>query len=318
MIATEENMKRIEDVLSEFRNLYGDRFDYSEFSYLGQHRHSTIICKEHGAFLATFHTHRRDNGACPGCRYDSRRDSFVSRLRNAFGDRFSFEKMSYVDSDTPVVLTCAHGDFLVTPSNIAKTGNAGCRFCIGEIKRKGHGERVVPRFRKVHGDNYDYSKFEYGHMHQSSTIVCPKHGDFEMSPANHLAGHGCWRCSSGAPSSQENAWITSIEDEMGLRADRSIGAKTRSRGKSMIDAVFGNVAVEFDGCYWHSMPGSAEKDESKNRALAEAGYKVIRLRAYSSRYSCPEVSGSINFRVPERVDPTIVKNVVRTIREEMK
>jgi Zn finger protein HypA/HybF involved in hydrogenase expression len=45
-----------------------------------------------------------------------------------------------------------------------------------------------------HGDNYNYSKVEYITTKQKVEIVCPNHGSFLQTPANHLKGQGCPDC----------------------------------------------------------------------------------------------------------------------------
>ena len=55
-------------------------------------------------------------------------------------------------------------------------------------------EDFVERAREVHGDVYDYSEAVYAGTHEKLRIVCPEHGVFEQSPANHLKGRGCPEC----------------------------------------------------------------------------------------------------------------------------
>lgn len=54
----------------------------------------------------------------------------------------------------------------------------------------------IERARKVHGDKYDYSKVIYKGMHEKVCIICPIHGEFWQTPANHLSGKGCPECGS--------------------------------------------------------------------------------------------------------------------------
>ena len=49
---------------------------------------------------------------------------------------------------------------------------------------------------KIHGDKYDYSKVEYINAHIKVCIVCPKHGEFWQTPASHLNGRECPKCSN--------------------------------------------------------------------------------------------------------------------------
>lgn len=53
----------------------------------------------------------------------------------------------------------------------------------------------VGEFQEKHGwDTYDYSLFEYQGSQIKSTIICPQHGPFYMTPGNHLKGQGCPQC----------------------------------------------------------------------------------------------------------------------------
>ena len=56
-------------------------------------------------------------------------------------------------------------------------------------------EEFINKARKVHGDKYDYSLVEYVRAIDKVVIVCNKHGEFLQTPNNHLAKHGCPRCS---------------------------------------------------------------------------------------------------------------------------
>lgn len=54
-------------------------------------------------------------------------------------------------------------------------------------------EEFIEKAKKIHGDKYDYSKSIYNGNHHLLTIICPKHGDFQQSPANHYR-YGCNKC----------------------------------------------------------------------------------------------------------------------------
>lgn len=52
----------------------------------------------------------------------------------------------------------------------------------------------IERAKQVHGNRYDYSKVEYKAAIKKVTIICPKHGEFKQTPANHCTGYGCQEC----------------------------------------------------------------------------------------------------------------------------
>lgn len=55
-------------------------------------------------------------------------------------------------------------------------------------------ETVIKRFRKIHGDKYDYSKMVYKGGNIPIIIICPEHGEFEKKPILHCSGTGCFKC----------------------------------------------------------------------------------------------------------------------------
>ena len=74
----------------------------------------------------------------------------------------------------------------------------------------------IERAKAVHGDRYDYSLVEYQSIHEYVTIVCPEHGQFQQSPANHYQGKGCSDCGGSKPHTVESF----IEAAQAVHGDR--------------------------------------------------------------------------------------------------
>lgn len=57
-------------------------------------------------------------------------------------------------------------------------------------------KEVLNRFKKVHGDEYDYSLVDYVNTDTKISIICKKdgHGVFKQTPYKHLIGRGCPDC----------------------------------------------------------------------------------------------------------------------------
>ena len=64
------------------------------------------------------------------------------------------------------------------------------------MKKKIINEELIERFKKIHGDRYDYSKIEYVSMRSKICIICPEHGEFWQTPHNHLKGQNCPKCAN--------------------------------------------------------------------------------------------------------------------------
>ena len=54
--------------------------------------------------------------------------------------------------------------------------------------------QTIERFKLVHGNKYDYTKFTYLGSHVKSIIICSEHGEFNQTPKEHLNGQGCTKC----------------------------------------------------------------------------------------------------------------------------
>ena len=69
-----------EDILKSFRQVHGNKYDYSLINYKGIHNKIKIICPEHGIFEQTPNSHRRGSN-CPSCFKNSpgfTKDSFIN------------------------------------------------------------------------------------------------------------------------------------------------------------------------------------------------------------------------------------------------
>jgi hypothetical protein len=72
-----------------------------------------------------------------------------------------------------------------------------CEKCVFEekgIKSRLTTQEFIERSRKVHGDNYDYSRTKYITSDKKLKIICKKHGSFEQMPFVHLSAKGCPKC----------------------------------------------------------------------------------------------------------------------------
>jgi hypothetical protein len=59
------------------------------------------------------------------------------------------------------------------------------------MRIKMNTQAFIVRARAVHGDEYCYSKVEYVSAHKGVIIICADHGEFMVTPYNHLVGVGC-------------------------------------------------------------------------------------------------------------------------------
>lgn len=60
--------------------------------------------------------------------------------------------------------------------------------------RKLTTEEVIKRGKIIYGNIYDYSKTEYVNIDTKITVICPKHGEFQIRPDHFFEGKGCPKC----------------------------------------------------------------------------------------------------------------------------
>lgn len=191
-----------EEVLSRFRNLNGDLYDYSRVDYKGKDIKVQIGCKTHGDFWQSPHNHYKGQG-CPVCgdlkqaRNTTRTtEQFVELAKSKHGDRYDYTKVDYLKSNKKVILVCReHGDFNMNP--VDHLMGQGCSKCFR--KRQAALQtystcEYVERARLKHGDKFDYSLVEYTKSSNKIDIICKEHGVFKQEAACHLTGIGCPKC----------------------------------------------------------------------------------------------------------------------------
>ena len=110
-------------------------------------------------------------------------------------------------------------------------------------------QEFIKQSKKIHNDKYDYSLVKLGCSRTKIKIICPIHGEFEQLPYDHIAKHGCSKCTSS---------ISNIEIEIN-NFIVSNGLETIQSSRSIISPQELDIyipshklAIEFNGLYWHS------------------------------------------------------------------
>lgn len=215
--------KTTEKFLEQSIKKHGDKYEYSKVSYISNLTEVCIICKKHGEFLQKPNCHLQGAG-CPKCAIERRtktQDQIIDDFKGAHKEEYDYSKVQYVDDSTKVCIICPlHGEFLQEP-NVHKRG-CGCPKCY-ENKRTKSQDVFIKEIKNIHGNIYDYSKVKYLSNIKEVEIICSKHGSFWQSPACHLRGHRCPKCSKivikdgEVCDSQAEAYLYLIYKKMGLK-----------------------------------------------------------------------------------------------------
>ena len=284
----ENQRSNTEEFISKARNIHGDKYDYSLVDYKNNSTQVEIICMEHGKFIQPPKDHLSGRG-CPTCgrersnediksRMMLSKDEFIKRANEVHGDKYDYSLVDYKDTRTKVEIICpVHGSFFQSP-NKHMQGN-GCKVC-GRERTIEHNfltlDDFIKRARNVHGDKYDYSKSLYTGADNKLEITCVKHGKFLQTPHNHLKGTNCPSC--GASISKPEI---KLKDFIRSFYKGEIITNSKNIIPPMELDIFVptlNLAIEFNGGYWHS-----ERFKDKNYHLhkynlcKEKGIRLISI-----------------------------------------
>lgn len=119
-------------------------------------------------------------------------EEWIQKVKLIHGDRYDYSKAEYKGTKEYITIICKiHGEFKQLAR--AHLQGSGCRECFNDTIKLSQ-EEIIRRFKKVHGDKYNYSKVKYSLISEKVCIICLKHGEFWQTPQSHLAGCGCNLC----------------------------------------------------------------------------------------------------------------------------
>jgi len=239
--------KSLNQFITEAKEVHGDKYDYSKTKYEVNRKNVTIICPIHGEFEQTPSNHLRGKG-CKYCGGTTKMDTklFIIKAKKVHGDKYDYSKTKYEISRKNVTIICPiHGEFEQAPNNHLSKGY-GCPKCLGKVIDT---ETFIKKAKEVHGDKYDYSKVKYIKQFSKIDVICPEHGQINITPYYHINSFGCKKCSNSL--SKIEKLMVNFVNELNIRYsenDRSL-----LNGKELdIYIPSHNVGIEFNGLYWHS------------------------------------------------------------------
>lgn len=137
------------------------------------------------------------------------------------------------------------------------------------------GETFIQEAQKLN-PTYDYSKVIYTGTNNNVIIICPTHGEFEQTPHNHLyLKTKCPKCSCVGFSNQEKEladYLKTLSSNEIIENDRTI-----LEGKELDILIPSlNIAIEYDGLYWHNNLNNYYKFEK----CREKGIRLIQINEW--------------------------------------
>lgn len=180
--------------ITKANKVHKNKYSYLKTDYKLAKSKVIITCSEHGDFEQTPSNHLLGNG-CLKCRGKSQ-ENLLKDFIKTHKNKYDYSKVCYKGARSKVIIICPiHGEFIQDASNHIQ--GKGCPSC-GDINRISNltksKKQVINEFKKIHNNTYNYREVEYLGSHTNINIICPIHGSFKQTPANHLTGSGCPKC----------------------------------------------------------------------------------------------------------------------------
>ena len=116
---------------------------------------------------------------------------FIEKAKQIHGDKYNYSMVEYINSHINIIINCSiHGNFSQKPNN--HLNGKGCSKCKNGVKYT--KEIFIEKSNIIHNNFYNYSKIKYSNSKHKIEIICPKHGSFWQTPANHIQNRGCPTC----------------------------------------------------------------------------------------------------------------------------
>lgn len=190
----------IEKLISKFKEIHGDKYEYSK--EINKFK-IDIYCKNcKNWFIQNIYKHKNGHN-CPTCVGGVKIDTeeFIKRAISKFGNEFcDYSNVNYINTSTKVKLKCKlHNYFFYqTPQNhmskIVKSGCKGCPLCSKNTRLT--NEEFIKISMSIFNNMYDYSEAEYLNQNSIIKLKCKLHNyEFKQEASAILIGKiGCIFC----------------------------------------------------------------------------------------------------------------------------
>lgn len=117
---------------------------------------------------------------------------FKERGDKIFNNFYDYSKVNIINGlkDKVIVICPIHGEFTIAAYHHLE--GMGCKKCALDKQLNKNWKEEA---NKIHNYKYNYDKYVYVNNKTKGSIICPIHGEFQMSMNSHIHGkQGCPKC----------------------------------------------------------------------------------------------------------------------------
>jgi hypothetical protein len=292
----------------DLQTIHENKYDYSKVIWKGVDIDIIVVCPIHGDFEIRPADHKRGRG-CQKCSKETHiqynkldTDNFIEKSIQIWGNEYDYSKTKYLGTNDKVIIICnKHGEFEQMPSNHYKYGCASCgrEKNVRNNKLKEQCKKDFEmKSNKIHNNIYDYTKSYYIDAQTKVIVICKEHGEFNVTPNNHLRGKGCPKCCFKQYSKISIEWLSFMEIKyfVTIKHAQNLGEYLIPNSRYKADGYAENINTifEFHGDFWHGNPKLYDQSKinpriglkfgdlykktiEKSKYIKDNGYNIIEI-----------------------------------------
>lgn len=152
-------------ILSRFKEIHGNKYDYSKSEIINTKTKIEIICPLHGSYMQNPNNHLLGKG-CPSCGVElagmkkrHTQESAMNKLIEVHGDKYKYPDFKYEMNKKKITCVCEkHGEFKSTHDNL--TQGYGCPKCAMENRQHNGGGWTLAEWEKQGLSSVNFSMFK--------------------------------------------------------------------------------------------------------------------------------------------------------------
>lgn len=226
------------EIIRAFKEVHGDKYDYSKVQYKSAKDKVCIICPKHGEFWQLPGNHKAGDG-CPKCKRHLDIEEVIQKFKIRYNNKYDYSKIDLTKNYTlrsKIIVICPiHGEFETTIDTHLNKSKTGCAKCGRSNPRK----PVVEGLKRKEMREYRIWKGI------KTRITNPNATDY-----NNYGAQGITMCEE---------WLNSFEN---FYKDMGPCPKNYS-----IDRIDGNKGYEPSNCRWASAKTQAENRRDFNDVI---------------------------------------------------
>ena len=243
-----------ETFLKQAQEIHFGKYDYSKVEWKNTSTRITIICSIHGEFTQIPQNHIRLKCGCRKCGWETTKSKvnkyntfyFLEIAKKVHKNKYDYSESHCFNATDKVKISChIHGIFIQSANqHLQGHGCPKCNFDQMAKDRAMGKEIFINKAKELFGEKYDYTKVEYINGQRNVCLICPTHGEFEVTPNNHLSKKsGCPICNE----SKLEKELAFILDKLNLKYERQKRFKWLGRQSLDIYLKEYNIAIECQG-----------------------------------------------------------------------